>query len=173
LSLSFCSHTSSCPRGGLRRRCAPRSLALAPPGGPSSMSSIFGGGRCRTLPPAPPGGPAIDVFNCGSGCCRTLPPPPPQGAHHRRLQLRWWPLPNIPPAPPRWPAINIFNFGGVHCQTCRQHPPRGLPSTSPTSGPSALAPPGGPPSTYFLALMVGALGPLAPAPPGGPLLTAE
>jgi hypothetical protein len=27
----------------------------------------------------------------------------PQGVRHRRLQLRWWPLPDLPPAPPRGP----------------------------------------------------------------------
>jgi hypothetical protein len=35
----------------------------------------------------------------------------PQGARHQRLQLRWWPLPDIPTAPPWGPAIDFFNFG--------------------------------------------------------------
>jgi hypothetical protein len=36
----------------------------------------------------------------------------PLGAYHRRLQLRWWPLPDLPTAPPRGPAIDVFNFDG-------------------------------------------------------------
>jgi hypothetical protein len=66
------------------------------------------------------------------------------GARHRRLQLRWWPLPDLPPAPPRGPlsmsstlvvaaarpsastpqgpTVDVFNFGGGRCRTCRQHP---------------------------------------------------
>jgi hypothetical protein len=52
----------------------------------------------------------------------------PQGARHRRLQYRWWPLPDLPPAPPRGP-----------------------PSTSSTSvvadAENPTAPLGGPPST--------------------------
>jgi hypothetical protein len=80
-------------------------------------------------------------------------------AHHRHLQLQWWPLLDLPPATHRGPAIDVFNFGGGrcrtclppatprgstidissfgggHCRTCRQHPPPpgGSPSTSSTS----------------------------------------
>jgi hypothetical protein len=56
----------------------------------------------------------------------------PQGARRRRLQLRWWPLPNLPTATPRGPTIDISNSGGGRYRTCRQHPPGGPPSTSPT-----------------------------------------
>jgi hypothetical protein len=78
----------------------------------------------------------------------------PQGAHHRRLQLRRWPLPGLPTAPlgghpstsptpvvaaarptdstPRGPTIDVFNSSGGRCRTCRQQPPGGLPSMSPT-----------------------------------------
>jgi hypothetical protein len=34
----------------------------------------------------------------------------PRGAHHQRLQLRWWPLPEIPTAPPRGPTIDILQL---------------------------------------------------------------
>jgi hypothetical protein len=43
------------------------------------------------------------------------------GGCHQRLQLRWWPLPEIPTAPLRRPAIDVFIFGGGRCQTYRQH----------------------------------------------------
>jgi hypothetical protein len=125
-----------------------------------------------------PRGPAIDVSNIGGGRYRTCrqhplwaPPsmsPTPVVARHRRLQHRWWPLPDMPSAPPRRPATDVFNFGDDRCRTCHQYPPGGPPSTSPTSGPTALTPLGGPPSTRFLALIVGAPGPLALAPLGNP-----
>jgi hypothetical protein len=71
----------------------------------------------------------------------------PQGARHRRLQLRWWPLPGMPAAPPRGPAIDISNFGGGRCRTCQEHPTGGLPLTSLTLvvavvGPAASTPQG-------------------------------
>jgi hypothetical protein len=71
----------------------------------------------------------------------------PQGAHHRRLQLQWWLLPDLPPATARGPAIDVSKFSGGHCRTYRQHPPGGLPSTSSTSvvaiaGPTANTPHG-------------------------------
>jgi hypothetical protein len=44
-------------------------------------------------------GPTIDISNSGGGRCRTCRQHP-QGARHRRLQLWWWPLPNLPTAPP-------------------------------------------------------------------------
>jgi hypothetical protein len=70
----------------------------------------------------------------------------PQGTRHRRLQLRWWPLPDLPPTLPRGPAIDVFNFSGGRCRRYRQHP-KGVPSTSPTSvvvatGSSASTPQG-------------------------------
>jgi hypothetical protein len=77
------------------------------------------------LPPATPRGPTIDVSNSGGGrywTYRQHPPggPPsmsptlvvaaaglaastPQGARHRRLQIQWWPLPDLPTTPPRGP----------------------------------------------------------------------
>jgi hypothetical protein len=79
-----------------------------------------------------PRGPAIDVSNFSGGRCRTCRQHPP-GGRHRRLQLRWWPLPDMPTAPSRGPAIDVSNFGGGCCRTCRQHPPGGPPSTSSTS----------------------------------------
>jgi hypothetical protein len=86
-------------------------LPVAPPKGPPST------------PPTPvvaaakpagstPRGPAIDVSNSGGGRCQTCRQHP-QGARHRRLQLRWWPLPDLPTAPPRGPAIDVsLNFSG-------------------------------------------------------------
>jgi hypothetical protein len=121
------------------------------------------------MPAAPPRGPIIDVFNFGGGRSRTYRQHPPRGqlstsltsvvvavglaastpqkARHRRLQLRWWPLPGMPAAPLRGPAIDVFNFGGGRCRTCRQHPPRGPSSTSSTLvvaavGPAASTPQG-------------------------------
>jgi hypothetical protein len=116
LSIGFCNHSPPCSRGMLRRRCAPGSPALAPLRGPPSTFLSVDGGCFRTSR-----GPAIDVFNFGGGRCRTCGQHP-QEAHHRRLQLRWWPLPDLPPAPPRGPAIDVFNFGGGRCQKYRQHP---------------------------------------------------
>jgi hypothetical protein len=43
----------------------------------------------------------------------------PQGVRHRRLQHRWWPLPDLPSAPPMGPAINVFNIAGGRCQKSR------------------------------------------------------
>jgi hypothetical protein len=130
---------ASTPRGPRHRHFQLRwwplpDLAASIPRGPTFDVFNFGGGRCRILPLAPPRGPAIDVFNFGGGRCRTLPPAPPggppstsstsvvaaagpcrqhpQGVCHRRLQLRWWPLPDLAASTPRGSAINIFNFGG-------------------------------------------------------------
>jgi hypothetical protein len=129
LSLGFCNHSPPCPRGGLHRHCAPGSPASAPLRSPPSTFLSVGGGCSR-----------ISSFGT------------PQGAHHRRLQLQWWPLPDLPPAPPRGPAINVFSFGGDPYRTCRQHPPGGPPSTSSTSvwllPFLPLAPSEGPPLTY-------------------------
>jgi hypothetical protein len=111
-------------------------ISIAPPGARH---------RClqRELPTAPPRGAAMDISNFSGGRC-----------HHRRLQLRWWPLPKIPTAPPggppstsptsvvvgtrdtgstpMGPAIDVSNFGDGRCWKYRQHPPRGPPSTSST-----------------------------------------
>jgi hypothetical protein len=169
------------------------------------------------MPPAPSRRSAIDIFNFGDGRCRTyrqhpLGSPPstsstsvvvatghtastPRGDRHRRLQLRWWPLPDMLSAPPRGPAIDVSNFGGGRCQTCRQHPLGGPPSTSPTSVVAAVRPAAstsqeahhrrlqlldlqlrhlpGAHRQCFLALMVGAPGPPALAPPRGPPSNAE
>jgi hypothetical protein len=89
-------------------------------------------------------GSTIDVSNFGGDRCRTCRQHP-QGAHHRRLQLRWWPLPDLPPSPHEGP-----------------------PSTSPTSvvaatGPAASAPQGGPSSTSSTSV-VAAIGPTASTP---------
>jgi hypothetical protein len=110
LSLGFCNHSPPCPRGGLHRQCAPGSPA-----------------------PAPLRSPPSTFLSVGGGCSRISSFGTPQGAHHRRLQLQWWSLPDLPPAPPRGPAINVFSFDGDPCRTCRQHPPGGPPSTSSTS----------------------------------------
>jgi hypothetical protein len=70
-----------------------------------------------------------------------------EGARHRLLQLRWWPLPKIPIAPTegmpstsstlvvaaarnpdnthRGPAVDVFNIGGGRCQNYHQHPQGG------------------------------------------------
>jgi hypothetical protein len=64
----------------------------------------------------------------------------PQGARHRRLQLRWCPLPDLATSTPRGPAIDIFNFGGGRCRTLPLAPPRGPPSTFSTSVVTAAGP---------------------------------
>jgi hypothetical protein len=113
----------------------------------------FGGGRCRTYRQHSLGGP-IDVFNFGGGRSRTYRQQPPggqpsmsptsvvavvgptgstsEGAHHRRLQLRWWPLSDLPPAPPGDPpstssTLVVATVGHTGST------PRGAPSTSSTS----------------------------------------
>jgi hypothetical protein len=141
--------------------------AASTPGGPPSMSStpvVAAAGN----PNSTHRGPTVDVFNIDGGRCRTYRQHP-QGAHHRHLQLRWWPLPEILTSTPRGPTIDVFNIGGGRCRTCRQHPqgvrhlrlqlrwwplseiltatPRGPPSTSSTSvvvaaGPAASTPRG-------------------------------
>jgi hypothetical protein len=58
-----------------------------------------------------PQGPVIDVFNFIGGRCRTCRQHP-LGGHHQRLQLWWWPLPDLPAASPRVPDIDVFNFSG-------------------------------------------------------------
>jgi hypothetical protein len=120
------------PEGRAPKALRSRISSFGTSRGPTINVFNFGGGRCRTLPPAPPRGPAIDVFNFSGGHCRTLPPAPPsgpainvfnfggdrcwicrqhrKGAHHRHLQLRWWPLLDLLPAPPRGPTIDVSNF---------------------------------------------------------------
>jgi hypothetical protein len=165
--------------------------AASTPRGPTIDVSNFGGGCYRTCHQHPPGGlpstsptsmvaaagpaastpqgPTIDVSNFSGGCYRTCrhhpqgprhqrlqlqwwPLPdlllaPPRGGRHRRLQLRWWSLPDLSPAPPRGPGIDVSNFSGGRCRTCRRHPPGGPPSTSPI-------------------LVVGVVGPAASTPQG-------
>jgi hypothetical protein len=56
-------------------------------------------------------GPAVDVFNFGGGRCRTLPPAP-HGVHHRRLQLRRWPLSDLAASTPgaRHRRLQLLNL---------------------------------------------------------------
>jgi hypothetical protein len=136
------------------------------PQGPAVNVMNFGGGRYRTLPPAPPGGPpstsstsvvatfrpsrqhplggllsmsSTSVEATVRPCCQhpqgahhrrlqlqwwplsDLAASTPQGGRHRRLQLRWWPLSNLASRTPRGPAIDVFNFGGGRCRIYRQH----------------------------------------------------
>jgi hypothetical protein len=91
------------------------------PRGPAIDVFNFGGSRCQTLPATPPKGPpstssTSEVAAAGPAAST------PQGAHHRSLQLRWWPLTDLVASTPRGPAIDVFNFGGGRYRTCRQHP---------------------------------------------------
>jgi hypothetical protein len=142
------------------------------PYGPAINVFNFSGGRSRIYRQHPSGGPP-SMSPTSVVVTAGLAVSTPQEARHQRLQLRWWPLPDMQATPPRGAAIDVFNFGGGRCWTCRQHPPGGPPSTSLTSGPPAPAPPRGPLSTCFLALMMGASGHPAPAPPGGPSSTVK
>jgi hypothetical protein len=70
--------------------------------GPAIDVSNSDGGRCRTCRQQPPEGPPSTsptpmVATAGPAAST------PQGARHQRLQLWWWPLPDLPPAPPRGP----------------------------------------------------------------------
>jgi hypothetical protein len=72
------------------------------PRGPAIDVSNSGGGRYRTCCQHPPGGPpstspTLVVAAAGPAASN------PQGAHHQRLQLRWWLLPDLPTAPPGGP----------------------------------------------------------------------
>jgi hypothetical protein len=66
------------------------------PRGPAIDVFNSGGGRYWTCQKHPRG-PAINVFNFGGGRCRTCRQHPP-GGPHRRLQLQWWPLPDMSPS---------------------------------------------------------------------------
>jgi hypothetical protein len=104
-----------------------------------------------------PRGAAVKVFNIGGGRYWKSRQQPPRGPP---LQHRWWLLPDLPPIAPRGPAIDVSSFGGGRCRTYRQHPQgarhrrlqlRWWPRR-------------------FLAWMVSDPGPSAPAPPEGPPL---
>jgi hypothetical protein len=112
--------------------------AASTPRGPTIDIFNFGGGRCRTCRQHPQGA-TINVSNFGGGRCQTCCEHPP-GANHRRLQLRWWPLPDLLPAPLRGSVIDVSNFGGGHCRTSCQHPLGGPPLTSSTSMVTAVGP---------------------------------
>jgi hypothetical protein len=164
-------------------------LPTAPRRGPRHLRLQLWWWSLPDLPAAPPRGLAIDVSNFGGGRCQIYRQHPlggPPSMSPTSVVAAARPTGSTP----KGPAIYVSNFSGGHCQTYRQHPqgpppstsstlvvatvgpaastPRGALSTSPTSGPLALAPPGGSPSMRFLALMVGAPRPPAPAPPGGP-----
>jgi hypothetical protein len=180
------------------------------------MFLSVGGGRSRISSSGTTRRPAIDISNFGGGRCRKsrqhppralpstsstwvvvastpmgahhrrfqlrwwplpdLPLRPPQGARHRRLQLWWWPLPNLPAAPPSGPAIDVSNFSGGCCRTYRQHPRGAAIDVSNFGGGRCQilppAPPGGPPSTSST-LVVAGVGPCRQHPLGGPSLTSS
>jgi hypothetical protein len=95
--------------------------ALGRPPGVTLLPTSFY--RTHFIPPWTQGGSpstsSTSVVSAVGPCCQH-----PQGARHRRLQLRWWPLSDLPPAPPRGPAIDVFNFGGGRCQTLPLAPPK-------------------------------------------------
>jgi hypothetical protein len=109
-------------------------------------------------------GPAVDVFNFGGGRCRTLPPAP-HGAHHRRLQLRRWPLSDLAASTPgaRHRRLQLLNLQLRHLPMARRRHfyvdgGRSRAFNSSTSQGSTVD---------IFTLMVGASGPSTPAPPGG------
>jgi hypothetical protein len=78
---------------------------------------------CRThiILPRTPGGPpstSPTLVVATAGPTNSIA----QGGHHRRLQLRWWPLLDLLIAPPRGSTIDVSNFGGGRYRTCHQHP---------------------------------------------------
>jgi hypothetical protein len=103
----------------------PDPLAVPPGGSPSTSSSKLGGGRCRTHRQHPPRGPPSTSYSTwvveSAGLTDSAPY---RGVHHRRrLQPRWWTLPDLPATPPRGPAIDVIsNLNGGHCRTHRQRP---------------------------------------------------
>jgi hypothetical protein len=133
---------------------------------------------------------SISVVAADGPCCQHH-----LGGRHRRLQLRWWPLPDLaastpmgptinvfnfggdryrtlPPAPPRGPAIDVFNFDGGRCRTLPPATPRAPPSTSSTlvvaaAGHCRQHHPGDQPSTSSTSV-VAATRPCRQHPPGGP-----
>jgi hypothetical protein len=137
-------------------------MPLAPPRGPPIDIFGFGGGRCQTYRQHPPGGlPSTSsvLVVAATGHTANTPqgpfhqrlqlqwwplpdllPATPRGGLHRRLQLRWWLMSDMPPAPLRGPTIDVFNIIGSRCRTCRQHPPGGPPSTSSASVVAVVGP---------------------------------
>jgi hypothetical protein len=77
-----------------------------PPGGPPSTSPTLVVATTRPTASTPQGGPPstspTSVVAAVGPATST-----PRGAHHRHLQLRWWPLTDLPPTPPKGPAIDI------------------------------------------------------------------
>jgi hypothetical protein len=73
-----------------------------PPGGPPSTSSTSVVAAAGPLDNTPQGGPpstySTSVVAAAGPAAST-----PQGTRHQRLQLRWWPLPDLPLAPPGGP----------------------------------------------------------------------
>jgi hypothetical protein len=116
------------------------------------------------------------------------------GAHHRRLQLRWWLLPDLPPAPPGGPpstasttvvaaAENLDSTPQGARHQCLQlrlwpllkiltAPPGGLPSASSTTVVAAAGPAASfevlvsPPSLGLAAQAVGCCSRLSSTPSG-------
>jgi hypothetical protein len=134
------------------------------------MFLSVGDGRSQIPSSGTSQGPAINVFSFGGSRCRTCRQHL-LGAHHRRLQLQWWPLPDLPPAHPRWSAIIVFNFGGGRCRICRQDPPQEPTSTSSTlvmatAGHTARPPPPMGPASTSSTSVVAAAG-HATSPPRG------
>jgi hypothetical protein len=121
----------------------PLELLEGPPS-TSSISVVAAAGPADSTPRGPSSTSSTSVVATAGPAASN-----PQGAHHRRLQHRWWPLPEISIAAPRGPTIDIFNFSGGRCRTCRQHPQGarhrrlqfrwwslpGLPTAPPRGGP--------------------------------------
>jgi hypothetical protein len=137
-------------------------IPAAPPTRPAIDVSNFSGGRCRRYRQHPPLGPpstsstsmvaaarpaastprgsAINVCNIDGGRCRNSQQHP-TGARHQRLQLWWWPLPEISTAPPGGPPSTSSTSVVVTVGPPDSTPPAGSPSTSPTSMVAVAEPP--------------------------------
>jgi hypothetical protein len=132
LFLGFCNHSPPCPRGGLCRHCASGSLALAPPGGPSSMFLrswwALSDLQLRHLmdprwePVVAPSSMSSTLVVAAAGPCHQHPTD--GGPAIDVFNFSGGRCRTLPPAPPRGPTIDVFNFSGGHCRTCRQHPQR-------------------------------------------------